>query len=117
MPFCPQCKYEYQTGVSTCPDCKKLLVDRLPDESDEEDPVFDDNDFVTLPDLPGKVYAEMIKGALEKKGITCYIHSQGLMEAAGVTGTGLPLHASRLYVPKDRYDECLEIQQQMLDHI
>ena len=30
MPFCPDCRYEYQTGVSDCPDCDTALVQELP---------------------------------------------------------------------------------------
>jgi hypothetical protein len=30
MPYCPDCRYEYQAGVSECPDCESDLVDALP---------------------------------------------------------------------------------------
>ena len=30
MPFCPDCRYEYRSGVSDCPDCETPLVEKLP---------------------------------------------------------------------------------------
>lgn len=32
MPFCPQCGYEYEEGVTLCPDCDKTLVAEPPDD-------------------------------------------------------------------------------------
>jgi len=32
MPWCPNCKTEYQDGVKECSDCKTTLVDKLEDE-------------------------------------------------------------------------------------
>lgn len=29
MPFCPQCRYEYRTGLHQCPDCGAALVEKL----------------------------------------------------------------------------------------
>jgi len=31
MPFCPQCGYEHQEGVTSCPDCGQSLADRPPE--------------------------------------------------------------------------------------
>lgn len=33
MPFCPNCRYEYNPDVSKCPDCNVLLVSSLDDEA------------------------------------------------------------------------------------
>jgi hypothetical protein len=30
MPYCPECRYEYQAGVDECPDCEASLVEALP---------------------------------------------------------------------------------------
>jgi hypothetical protein len=112
MAFCPKCRYEYEENVKICPDCNTELVDELPAEQAPAD-----IKFVPLPNLPGRVYAEMLKGVLDKKGITCYIRGEGVLDAFQVSGTGPVNRGVKLYVPENRYDECLEIQHGMLDHI
>jgi hypothetical protein len=36
MPFCPTCKAEYREGVTQCHDCGVALVERLPEERNED---------------------------------------------------------------------------------
>jgi len=38
MPFCPNCKYEYEAGVERCPDCGSSLVERLEEPHSEPRP-------------------------------------------------------------------------------
>lgn len=82
-------------------------------------PHSNDNDlsFRPLPEFPGGIYAEMLKGVLEKEGITCYISSAGVEGAFGISGTLLPNEAVRLLVPEDRYEYCLRLQQEMLKNV
>ena len=112
MPFCPTCKMEYLSGYSKCPDCSEMLVDHLPDEKPAPEVRF-----VPLPNLPGRVYAEMVKNVLEKKGIPCYIHSEGFSEAYGRNAASGVGTTATLYGPEDRLEECLALQHDMLDHI
>lgn len=113
MPFCPKCRYEYKNTVTECPDCQEKLVDRLPFEEEE----IADIKFVAMPALPGRVYADMVKGVLEQRGIPCYIRSEGLIDTIGVSGTGPINRGVKIYVPEDRLEECVEIQHGMLNHI
>ena len=112
MTFCPNCKYEYRDGIPICPDCDMPLVSEL-----AEDTHPNDVEFVPLPDLPGRIYADMVNGALEAKNIPCYIRSDGVMDTYGITGTGPVSRGFRIFVPQDRLEECLEIQHAMMDHI
>lgn len=112
--FCPVCKYEYKPGVKVCPDCEEKLVEKLPQEKHNEN--HTKIKFVPLPNLPGRVYADMIKDTLDAKGIPCYIRSEGIGDAYQFPGT-TPMGGIRLFVPEDRLEECIAIQQQMLDHI
>ena len=111
--FCPKCRYEYKPGVKVCPDCNENLVEEFPEDEEELHP---DLSFVPLPNLPGRVYAEMVKEVLEKRGIPCYIRSEGVGDAIQFSGT-TPREGIQLFVPEDRLEECLQIQHQMLDHI
>ena len=108
MPFCPKCRFEYNKDVKKCPDCSVKLVARLKEIPDIR--------FVALPNLPGKVYAEMIREVLRQKGIPCYLRSSGIIDAYGISG--MPVGDSvRIFVPEDRLEECKDIQHNMLDHI
>ena len=111
--FCPQCRCEYNDGVDQCADCKVKLVKELPPK---EDDIPEFQNFVPLPNLPGRIYAEMVKGALEERGIPCYLRSGGVGDAYQFGGN-LPLGGIQLYVPEDKLEECLRIQHEMLDHI
>jgi len=117
MPFCPNCRYEYNPGIAECPDCHEKLVNALAAEKADSNRAAMGLRFVPLPDLPGRVYAEMVKGVLEKRGIPSYIRSDGISEGYGVVGTGPIAKGFHLWVPEDRVEECLDIQHQMLDHI
>ena len=112
MSFCPKCKYEYNQDVKKCPDCNIDLISKLPDHEEAEN-----ISFVPLPDLPGRIYAEMVKGAFEESGISCYIRSDGVLDAFGISGTGPVSKGFRLFVPENRLKECLKILQQMMNHI
>ncbi|HEX9934642.1 MAG TPA: DUF2007 domain-containing protein [bacterium] len=113
MPYCPSCGYEYQPGVSECPDCREKLVNLLkPDAHGAERTNIR---FVPMPELPGRVFAEMVKGALEEQGIHSYIRSDGISEGFGIVGTGPIAKVFRLFVPENRYEESLDIQKQMMD--
>ncbi len=67
MPFCPNCKYEYNKDIKECPDCGAPLIDKLPEES------FEDSEYVPLRSLPSRLYAEMLAEALKKEGIPSMI--------------------------------------------
>jgi hypothetical protein len=113
MPFCPNCGYEYGFQVSQCPDCREKLVHSL--DPDPSQTVGKDVRFAPMPELPGRVFAEMVKGALEEKDIHSYIRSDGVSDAYGIVGTGMITKGFRLFVPEDKLEECLEIQRQMMD--
>ncbi len=111
MGFCPNCGYEYQDEVKTCPDCDIELVDQLPKEEHR------DINFVPLPNLPGRVYAEMLKEVLDRKGIPCYIKASGVTGAYRISSSDAVSEGVRLFVPEEKLQECMDLQHGMLDHI
>jgi hypothetical protein len=111
MPFCPECKYEFVAGVKQCADCLVELVDELPEEFHPE------VKWAPLHALPGPVYAEMVKGALEKNGIPCLIQTDALASAYGVQGTAMGGAETLLFVPEDQLKKSTRILFQILEHI
>jgi len=111
--FCPKCQYEYTDQVYVCPDCEIKLVEELPTENKE---IVSHIHFVPLPNLPGRVYAEIVKGALERQHVPCYILAVGVGNAYQFSGT-MPLDGVQLYVPEDQLKKCIQIQHDMMDHI
>jgi len=77
MPFCPKCRYEYNTGTSICPDCDEPLVDRLPDksESDPNNTLADYDNWVCIGRLTSSIYANMINEVFREKEIPVVVLS------------------------------------------
>ncbi|HHS12973.1 MAG TPA: hypothetical protein ENN03_04310 [bacterium] len=113
MGYCPKCRYEYEDHVHRCPDCNEELIESLV----QEDPELAEKRFVPMPGLPGRVYAEMVKSVLEKQGIPCYIRADGVTDTLGISGTSPVAGTVRIFVPEDRLKACINIQQNMLNHI
>ncbi len=71
MGFCPRCKFEYQTDVLVCPDCKATIIDQLtlpgmaactPDDS-----------WVVVGGVSGEIEVHMAKGSLDSNNIPSMI--------------------------------------------
>lgn len=66
MPYCPECRDEFQDWVETCPDCKVPLVKELPPLPEEE---FSDDALALVATAPNEIEAHLWKGILEDNGI------------------------------------------------
>ena len=92
MPFCPTCRAEYKSGVTSCADDSTALVDRLQD----------DPSLTTLTEIYASyldIEAERLRSLLEDEGIACYLRS--LRRAAFPTGVGSEAPV-RVAVPVDQ---------------
>ncbi|RQW04651.1 hypothetical protein EH222_10860 [candidate division KSB1 bacterium] len=114
MPFCPKCHYEYVSGIVTCPDCNVPLVDKLAEER-KSDPA--EEEYVELHPLPGHIYAEMVKEALERADIPCILIPDMISTGLQVKGTAVPGNQMRLRVLKKDAARAEEILHTMMDHI
>lgn len=71
MPFCPECKYEYREGITTCPDCNVALVSSLSTQA--EPTVAETNEqIVSVYSTDSQIEAELVKGMLETSGIKVF---------------------------------------------
>lgn len=111
MPYCPNCRFEYKEGISECPDCGTPLVDKLPEEKPPEGP-----SFVSLRNLPSRLYAQMLQEALKNEGIASMIKGdEGI--PLRTTTIHIPVSKITIWVPEKDLERAEEIADQMLDHI
>jgi hypothetical protein len=111
MPFCPKCGTEYVTEATTCSECSVLLVEKM------ENPTEPIEKWVPLQNLPGLVYAEMVKEVLDQRNIPCYIQSDIWTGAYGVKSASVVGAKCVLFVPKEMKQIAENILHQMVDHI
>jgi hypothetical protein len=109
MQFCPDCKFEYVEEIEVCPDCGIRLVGEVPEASETLNPIS----YVFLRDLPSRLYAEMLKGALEKEGIPCFIKGDDIGIMLGSYSTTSPVRVS-LWVDRNRLFDAQRIAQEIL---
>jgi hypothetical protein len=115
MAYCPNCKYEYKDNIEECPDCGAKLVDKLEEET------LESIKYVPFRTLPSRLYAEMLKEALENEGIPSIIKEDvigGIPYAItlGSYGTTSPTGAT-VWVQEKNLERAEQIADQMLDHI
>lgn len=73
--------------------------------------------WVPLPDLPGKVYADMVMEVLKEKEIPCYLRSLFGSGGIGViSGAGMAMARDKIMVPEEYYEEARQILEEMVDH-
>ncbi|HVP36504.1 MAG TPA: DUF2007 domain-containing protein [Terriglobales bacterium] len=113
MPYCPNCKTEYNPGVQKCSDCNIPLVDKLPEEPQA---TFEPVNYKLLRNLPSRLYAEMLKESLRNSGIDSVIKGDDIGIMLGSYSTTSPVEIS-LWVPEKYWEEANQIADGMLDHI
>ena len=72
MPFCPNCRSEYETDMDRCSDCGSPLVENMPPENPDAEP------YTSLTEVfraAGDQEALIVKGLLESEGIECSLSS------------------------------------------
>ena len=75
MPFCPECRDEFQDWVTVCPDCKVALVSELKDIPEPE--LY----IVHIATAPNEAIAGFWAGILEYNRIPCLLKTDNLRPA------------------------------------
>jgi len=113
MPFCPNCKYEYEQGVAICPDCGEDLVESLPEPEALQEPIK----HVFLRDVPSRLYAEMLKGALQNQGISCVVKGDDIGIMLGTYSTSQAPMRISVWVDRNQLFQAKRIAEQILGDI
>ena len=98
--WCPKCRNEYINGVTTCVDCGCDLVEELPEEIDENEPV-------AIGSLASEETASKLVGYLNRAGLlSCAVRPQPENEEGNKLLSDLRTEASTVYVnKKDTYSD------------
>jgi len=103
MPYCPECRDEFEEWVKVCPDCNVALVEELPPQPVHEDM---DESLVHIATAPGEPIANMWSGILEEHGIQCLLKGGNLGAAMYASTLNLPY---KVYVLASQADDAKRI--------
>ena len=109
MPYCPECRDEFQDWVKICPDCNVALVDDLPDIVEEE---IRGGPLVHIATVSGEIEAHIWKGILEEHGIHSMIK---MAEGLNIYMSPLALE-HKIYVLESDAEEAGEILESLTDN-
>lgn len=104
MPFCPECKYEYNQNVARCPDCGAKLVESLSVPASAE-PISEE--WMSVYTAADEMEAQIVKSLLEDAGIAVWDKTD-LIHSLKATLVG-PLAPEELLVFASRVPEAREI--------
>lgn len=68
MPFCPRCKYEFDSSLLICPDCRQVLVD-YPGGVKHSAAESPDDSWVVVGDVDNPDDSRTAKGSLDSSNI------------------------------------------------
>ena len=94
MPFCPQCNAEYKSEVSTCSDCKVLLVPEL-----IQTEVTEYGDWCVVESVPNELAGNILQSVLQEEGIPVYLRCHEVPYYGGVKGNATQSEWGDVLVP------------------
>ena len=96
MPFCPQCRSEFNEDVSICTDCQVELIPKLPLEG-----TIEYVNRAIVQSVSSEVVGNILKGVLEDRGIEAVLRSHDMPSVGGVQGDFSPYWGDILVHPDD----------------
>lgn len=103
--YCPNCKKEYEAGITVCPDCKKDLTAQQP-EDDRVDSAA--SDPVKVTSAANDINAGLIMNLLINNNIPCFKKDIG---AGGYMNVymGYSVYGEDIYVDRKDYEAALDL--------
>ena len=102
MTYCPDCKYQFEKGVTECPDCNTKLIDHLPSEHEV------DSKWKLLKKFSSEVEANMVKEVMENNDILCLITFDVLHDSLLVDSS-----ATSLFIPESKNKLASELLEEL----
>jgi len=88
MPFCPECRDEFEDWVEVCPDCEVSLVEKLPLLTESKGKT--DEPLVQIATAPNEPIAKMWSDVLAENNIHCLLKGGNLGAAMYIPAMILP---------------------------
>jgi len=110
MPYCPQCKFEYEEGVARCPDCKVDLKPGSPPQPAQPAQPGPETRPVRLCTVPDVSAGDIIRALLSENGIPSVLQRYGpITGELGRVTDGLTDDYAIILVPANRLREAMEL--------
>ncbi|WP_172807773.1 putative signal transducing protein [Christensenella intestinihominis] len=110
MPFCPNCKTEYDEGYTVCADCGARLTDKLPREAgkpphapEEKTVRYAPMKRTFLVSTQGPVESAMITDILGQHGIRAFVQQKEAGNYLNVY-SGFSIYGEEIYVDEADYE-------------
>ncbi len=102
--YCPNCKQEYRSGFTTCPDCKEQLVEQVPMDLNKIEAM----DPVKVISVATELDAQIIMNLLLNNKIPCFKKSKGMGGYLNLY-MGYSVYGEDIYVDKADCSLAMEI--------
>ena len=96
MPFCPNCRFEFNEGIQNCADCRADLVSELPPGEGVEYV-----DWKIVQSVSSEILGNILKGVLDSGGIEAVLRSHEMPSVGSVQGEFSPDWGDILVHPED----------------
>jgi hypothetical protein len=106
--FCPNCLYEYQPGVTKCPDCGVDLVNEDPIKDDGEGDLPDIR-VAELTDVNNDMEAQILRDMLTQEGIYSFLRTNLLPHSNVALGFFKQPKYGTIIVNKEDLEKAKEI--------
>ncbi len=117
MPYCPECKGEYEVGLASCPVCGCELEDD--DENEETEMLKDEVEFqeggkpVLIYQTNEPMNIELLEEALKDQGIPCLV-KQNTGSFSGLSSLNAVYKDAKIFVPEWALDNALEVAETVI---